>query len=128
MAIAGTIHHEMRRPADPDPVVQEIGPWFRRTWVRRTEAEIAQAGRDLASDAVRLLDPAVEIYPTPSPEGCASCHFAPPCQTLYRGEDPAPLLSAGFVARPLEGPVEGRLGGVSWSTGRGAAPPRFPDR
>jgi hypothetical protein len=122
------MYAEASEPADPLRVVQEIGPWFRRTWIRRTGPEIARAGRDLAHDAMLLVDPAVEIYPQPSPEGCGPCPFAPPCQTLYLGEDPARLLSAGYVARPLEGPVEGRLGGASWSTGRGAAPPRFSGR
>jgi hypothetical protein len=40
------------------------------------------------------------------------------------GDDPAPILAGSFRARDPEREA-GRLGGVTWSMNRGAAPPRF---
>jgi hypothetical protein len=108
-------------------VVREVGPWFRRTWIRRSRGEISQAGRQLALEAREVFNPTVAVYPSPSPSTCGNCPFAAPCLALYEGRDAEAraILDSSYRRRPDEELVEGRLGGVTWSTGRGAAPPRF---
>ena len=116
-------------PAEPKVVEHDTGPWFRRTWIRRSSAEIEQAGRQLASEARAIFDPEVAIFPSPSAQACGSCPFASPCLALYEGKEAEAeaILTSSYRTRATD-VVEGRLGGVTWSTGRGAAPPRFSGR
>jgi hypothetical protein len=116
-------------PAEPRAVEHDTGPWFRRTWIRRSPTEIGQAGRQLASEAREVLDPAVAVFPSPSEQACGSCPFASPCLALYQGNETEAeaILTSSYRTRSTA-TVEGRLGGVTWSTGRGAAPPRFSGR
>jgi len=116
-------------PAEPMAVELDTGPWFRRTWIRRAPPEIAQAGRQLASEARQILDPAVAVFPTPSQHACGNCLFAAPCLALFQGKETeaAAILTSSYRTRTVEA-IEGRLGDVTWSTGRGAAPPRFSGR
>jgi hypothetical protein len=113
-------------PAAPKVVEHDTGPWFRRTWIRRSSPEIDQAGRQLASEAREIFDPDVAVFPSPSPPACGNCPFASPCLALYEGKEAEAeaILASSYRTRSTE-VVEGRLGGVSWSTGRGAAPPHF---
>jgi hypothetical protein len=99
---------------------------FRRTRLRLTEGAIAQAGRQLAQEAADMVDPALAVYPTPAPS-CASCPFLAPCLVMQDGHDAEGRLARDFRPRPAEEPQEGRLGGASWSMGRGAMPARFAD-
>jgi hypothetical protein len=163
MAIAGTIHNELRlsaegpsvgepgsektarhprsrdfarsRAAGRDPaaagahvlqaeaVVQEGGDLFRRTWIRRTRAEVDGVGARLSAEALDMLDPELAIYPSPGPENCGPCYYRAPCLAMNEGADPAPILAAAYQQRDFDRPEEGRLGGGSWSMNRGAAPP-----
>jgi hypothetical protein len=111
----------------PARIEQESGPWFRRTLIRRSRDEIGQAGRQLAAEARQMYVPDVAVYPTPREGVCGRCPFAAPCLALYEGRETeaAAILESSYQLRPPEEPVEGRLGGVTWSTGRGAAPPKF---
>jgi len=114
-------------PALLERVVHDRGPWFRRTWIRRTRPEVHQAGHLLATEAREMFGDNVAVYPSPSESSCRRCAFAAPCLALYEGrhrEAEAVLTSSYRAARHAD-VVEGRLGGVSWSVGRGAAPPRF---
>lgn len=120
------LYAQASEPAEPERIVEDHGPWFRRTWIRRSPAEVDAAGRQLAIEARDLLDPSVPVYPNPSPSACAACPFAAPCGGLYEGRDVELALATDYRSRAPAEPVEGRLGGVTWSTGRGAAPPRFP--
>jgi hypothetical protein len=121
------LYARANEPAAPQRVVRDSGPLFRRTWIRRSRAEIAQAGRQLATEARQMFDPAVAVYPSPSGPACRRCPFAAPCLALYEGRvaEAAAILDSSYRRRPPDEPVEGRLGSVTWSTGRGAAPPRF---
>lgn len=116
-------------PAEPKIVEHDTGPWFRRTWIRRSPAEIDQAGRQLASEAREIFDPDVVVFPSPSAQACGNCPFASPCLALYEGNETEAeaILTSSYRTRSTE-VVEGRLGAVTWSTGRGAAPPRFTGR
>ena len=119
MPIAGVIHDELR----------VAGPDFRRTVVPLEPDEIAGAGRRLGRTAMAMLD-AMDLRPRPTPDWshCARCHFRRPCLAMNRGADAEPLLAAGYRIRPSGAPVEGRLGGRTWSTGRGARPNLFDRR
>ena len=117
-----------KEPARPDRVEQQAAANFRRTWVRWTRAEVAEAGRRLATDAARMMDPATGAEPNPSDENCPACVFAAPCQAVFAGQEPGAALGSGYRQRPAEKTAEGRLGGGVWGLGRGAAPPRFGGR
>jgi hypothetical protein len=108
-----------------EPVEQRVDGGFRRTWLRRSPAEVAEAGRRLGADLADMARADVSVYPEPSDEICPVCPFLGPCQALMAGDDARPILLADYRARPPEVPEEGRLGGRAWSTGRGAAPPKF---
>jgi hypothetical protein len=112
-------------PEEPDRVVRDIGPWFRRTWIRRAASEIDQAGRQLANEARHMLGANVDVGPSPSELACPHCLFAEPCRVSYEGGDAEAALANGYRSREPDELVEGRLGGMTWGTGRGAAPPRF---
>jgi hypothetical protein len=114
-----------REPAQPERIEQQVTPQFRRTWVRRGPAEIAAAGRRLAEVAAQMTARGVTVRPNPSSEICPPCAFLSPCQAMRAGRDGAALLRAGYRGRGDDKLAEGRLGGGAWSTGRGAAPPRF---
>ena len=72
-----------------------------------------------------MLDPAVDVDPTPAWSHCRVCPFRIPCVAMQRGEDAGRLLATGCERRRPEDLEEGRLGGTSWSLGRGARPRRW---
>jgi hypothetical protein len=104
-------------------VIEDGGGMFRRTRIPRSRAVLDDLGRRLAAEAREMLDPDVWLYPAPAPESCAACHFRAPCLTLNEDGDVEAVLAAAYRARPPEAPPEGRLGAVTWSMNRGAAPP-----
>jgi hypothetical protein len=106
-----------------EPVVEEGGAEFRRTWVRRSRAEMEAVGELLSAVAREMLDPGLALYPTPIPEHCSRCAYRPPCLAMTQGTDVGAILSADYQTRAPDDPEEGRLGGGSWSMNRGAAPP-----
>ena len=118
MAIAGTVHNELRLSAE-----EEGDDLFRRTWIPRSRAEVASVGDRLSAQAFDMLDPDLALYPSPSPEHCGPCLYRAPCLAMNEGNDPAPILAAAYQQRAFDRPEEGRLGGGSWSMNRGAAPP-----
>ncbi|MGH3752162.1 MAG: hypothetical protein ACRDRP_05600 [Pseudonocardiaceae bacterium] len=101
---------------------------FRRTRIRRGGAELAVAGADLAAEVSTATSADLEIYPSPAPGVCARCSYRPPCLALNQGDDATAELSKSYQLRPPEPIQEGRLGGVTWSMSRGAAPPRWPHK
>jgi hypothetical protein len=114
-----------REPDHLEAIEQHTGDGFRRTWLRRSPADVAEAGRRLSADVAQMIRPDVDVAPEPSSENCTPCLFAAPCQAQRAGRDAAPLLRSGYRTRPPDNLQEGRLGGGAWSTGRGAAPPKF---
>jgi hypothetical protein len=117
-----------REPQPLEPIEQRTGEGFRRTWLRRSPADVAGAGRRLGTDVAEMIRPDLDVSPDPSDGKCGVCSFRVPCQALYDGQDAAPILLSGYRPRPPGDLEEGRLGGGAWSTGRGAAPPRFRGR
>ena len=122
-------HRRMYVQASPppriEPIEQQTEDGYRRTWLRRSPADVAEAGRRLAADLAEMARPDVGVYPEPSDRNCPPCPFLDPCQALVDGHDAGPILRSGYRSRPPDGPEEGRLGGRAWGMGRGAAPPRF---
>lgn len=100
------------------------GP-FRRTQIRRTRAELAAFGARLALEAADMTDPALPLYPNPGPVNCAVCAYRAPCIAVNEGTGAEEVVAASYMVRPAAPVAEGRLGGSTWSSGRGAAPPRF---
>jgi hypothetical protein len=114
-----------REPDEFERIEQQSSAQFRRTWVRRDPAEVAEAGRGLAEAAAQMTAAKAGVEPSPSPAICPSCAYLAPCQAMMAGRAVAPLLRSGYRERATEKLDEGRLGGAAWSTGRGAAPLRF---
>ena len=116
--VAGVAINEVR--------LEDVDEPFRRTVLPMSPAELALAARQLGREALDMLDAGLLPYPNPTPDGCGACGFRAPCLAMRRGDDPRPLLAAGYGRRPDPVPAEeGRLGGRTWGFGRGARPPRF---
>ncbi len=114
-----------REPSQHERIEQHVAAGFRRTLVRRSRGEAAEAGRKLAADAALMADPGVTPEPSPSAENCSACAYVAPCQALFAGQEAVPSRLSGYRRRPAHQLVEGRLGGGAWGLNRGAAPPRF---
>jgi hypothetical protein len=122
------MYAQAREPRRVEPIEQLDQDGFRRTWLRRRPADVAEAGRRLGADVAEMIRPGLAVYPEPSDDNCPPCPFFDPCQAMRAGHDASPLLQAGYHKRPPAPPEEGRLGGRAWGLGRGAAPPRFRPR
>jgi hypothetical protein len=122
------MYAQAREPQRVEPLKQLETDGLRRTWLRRDLADVKQAGRRLGADVAEMIREDLEIYPEPSDDKCPPCPYLAPCQALMNGIDAEPILLTGYRKRPPEPPAEGRLGGRTWSLGRGAAPPKFPGR
>jgi hypothetical protein len=110
---------------EPEEVVlEEGGGMFRRTRIPRSRAELDALATRLSLEAQDMVDPALVLYPTPAVSHCSACQYRAPCLAMNEAGDVDAVLSAGYRTRPPEVPEEGRLGGVTWSMNRGAAPPR----
>jgi hypothetical protein len=109
--------------AEPEAEVEQTEA-FRRVRLPRARAELSGFGQRLAAQVRQMVDPGLVCYPTPASRRCARCAFRAPCLTMNAGADPARLLADGYRPRSHD-PVPGQLGGGTWSTGRGAAPPTF---
>jgi hypothetical protein len=137
MRIAGVIYNELRLdsladfgfdddPREPVPgVVQETTSFACRTRVSRTGQELRAHRTQMTIEGLAMSDPAVAIYPHPTPANCGACDYVAPCLAMSTGTDPTEILASAYRRRPAEELQEGRLGGVTWSIGRGAAPPKF---
>lgn len=101
-----------RQPVSPDP--EEIAmrsvevdrvdlrsgtDGLRRSVVRRSRESIAAAGRRVAIDVARMIDPDVDVAPSPSPERCPSCAFLAPCTSMQAGRDAEFTLLTEFRRR-----------------------------
>ena len=104
-------------------VVEEGGGMFRRTRIPRRGAELEEMGRRVALEALDMVDSVLAVYPTPAVEHCSRCAYRPPCLAMNEGANADAVIAAVYRPRPEEEPEEGRLGGVTWSMNRGAAPP-----
>ncbi len=110
----GVIHDEVR-----------VAPLaVRRTAVDLAPGEAERAGARLGRAVMDMLGPTGPLDPNPDWAHCRLCPFRTPCVAMNRGED-AEVLLAGYRHRSRPRPEEGRLGGGSWSVGRGARPPTF---
>jgi hypothetical protein len=115
MRVSGTQYTELR--------VEPIA--FRRSVVTRSRPELEGAARRLGLEARAMTTTPERVEPTPSWAHCRACAFRAPCIAMNRGDDAADLLARDYRLRPPDALEEGRLGGVSWGLGRGAAPPKF---
>ncbi|MFY9805679.1 MAG: hypothetical protein WAK86_00240, partial [Pseudonocardiaceae bacterium] len=75
---------------------------FRRTLIRRGEAELAAAGADLAAEVSAATRPDLPVYPSPEPGVCALCSYRAPCLMLNQGDDASGELSKSYRHRPPE--------------------------
>jgi hypothetical protein len=113
-----------REPERLEPIEQRVADGFRRTWLRRRPADVAEAGRQLGTDVMEMTRQGLRVYPSPSGTNCPACPYLDPCLAVSAGKDAEPLLLSAYRKRPPESLEEGRLGGGAWGMGRGAAPPR----
>lgn len=99
--------------------------YFRRTQIPRSRAELANAGKQLALEALDMTNPELSLYPNPSRENCGHCPYRKPCIAINDGSVPGPILKSWYRKRGDEQIEQGRLGGSTWSIDRGAMPPKF---
>ena len=123
--VAGVLFTEIRRgrPAGADGAGTGTAPEFRRTRVRKQPKELRQLRRQAAAELVAMLDPAVVLYPTPTPANCGACAFKAPCLAMSAGDDPEPILAGGYrTAVPFTIPLPERTGSlgpqrvIGWKT------------
>lgn len=106
-------------PDDAHPIEIQETPGIRRVWIRRHPHDRDVVAAGLAADLAQMIDPATQTPPNPSPTRCARCAFLRPCLEVGEGRPAREALATGYRPRPSVPPR------VTWSTGRGAAPPRF---
>jgi hypothetical protein len=106
-------------------ITREGNDVFRRTRVSRGAVELERVRRNLGLEARDMTSAGLSVYPAPSWDVCSECLYRPPCMALNTGRDAGSVLDASYRPRPPAEVAEGRLGGVTWSIGRGAAPPKF---
>jgi hypothetical protein len=107
---------------------QQEGP-FRRTVVPRSPRELDALRAQMADEVIELSDPAVRLYPTPSPTNCRACTFRAPCLVVSEGNEPDVVLASSYRNRPpAEEGVAPRIGSETWSQNRGAAPMGWQER
>jgi hypothetical protein len=117
MKMAGVIYNDLC--ATPS------APAFARTPMPRSRDDVEGAGRRLGLVASEMAHPDLVLYPSPEVGHCSSCAFRAPCTAINEGLAAEAHLERAYQVRPKEDPQEGRLGGSTWSMGRGAAPPKF---
>jgi hypothetical protein len=125
-AQARASHRRMYATSDFRPtevVTEEGGESFRRTYTPRSRAEIERFGDRVAGEALEISAADVALYPNPDPVNCGRCDYRAPCMAMNEGRDAGAVLTARYRPRSEDLPVEGRLGGSTWSMNRGAAPP-----
>lgn len=153
MKVAGVIYAEVQRRGaaarllEPDPApaapaehrriaaeasmvpegvyTRELRGAFRRTRVPLSREELVRRRDQLAYESLDMVAENVRVYPNPTPDHCGPCPFRGPCLAPTVGHDRNDVLRRSYRARDPEAVVEGRLGGVTWAMGRGAAPPVF---
>ena len=96
MRIEGMVYNELRVAPEPDLAHCQL---FRRTWIPRTRVEIEPVGRQLALEAMDMIDPRVRIYPNASDDHCAGCAYRTPCLAMVAGLDPTPVLESRYRRR-----------------------------
>jgi len=113
-AITGVLYNELRTDGS-----------FRRTPVRRDVLELERVRQKLGAEARDMTGAGIAVYPSPSWTVCSGCAYRPPCIALDTGVTADEVMTTSYRQRAPEEEQVGRLGGVTWSTGRGAAPPQF---
>lgn len=106
-------------------ITREGNDVFRRTRVSRGLVEMERVRHNLSLEARDMTGAGLAVYPSPSWDVCSTCRFRPPCIALNTGVDAEAVLAGGYRHRPPVEEREGRLGGITWSMGRGARPPKF---
>jgi ATP-dependent helicase/DNAse subunit B len=71
--------------------------FFRRIEVRKTAEELEYVEQQIYKEAKAMIDPNVDIYPTPSYFGCRFCSYKAPCEETMRGGNPQATLAMTFM-------------------------------
>jgi hypothetical protein len=126
MKIAGTIHNELLAapptggsaaagalhdsPPYGSTLIKRQGTArFRRTTIRRTRSSYEAAAVQLSDELRVMTGPELRVYPSPETVRCRPCEYRAPCVALATGDDPQPVLAAGYRRRPKDDQT-GRLG------------------
>lgn len=80
--------------------LKENVPYFVRERLRPSGHALQIQWENLHKVAREMLDPHVPIYPNTFGWQCKSCIFREPCQAVWRGLDPWPLLQTDYRVRP----------------------------
>ena len=111
---------------EPDQVIKQQGnDLFRRTQVPRGRKELKNIGKQLALEALDMINPEVRLYPNPTRENCAACDYVAPCVAMNESSGASAILESLYRKRDERETEEGRIGGSNWSVVRGAIPPNI---
>lgn len=73
--------------------------FYKRHTITRNTYELQEAGRNIASEAREITNPALGIYPSSGRYSCGFCAFKEPCLAKNRGEDYMYTLESLFEKR-----------------------------
>lgn len=80
--------------------LKETGPrYYSRKQVVRSEAELRNAGWNIAMEAMEMIRPNLPIYPSPGRFACSFCAFRQPCIATNRDEDVEYLFASSYDVR-----------------------------
>jgi hypothetical protein len=96
MRIEGMVYNQLRAAPGIDLPQSQL---FRRTRIPRNRVEIDPVGRQLALEALDMIDPQVRIYPNASDDHCPACAYRKPCLAMVAGLDPTPVLESVYRSR-----------------------------
>ena len=78
---------------------EKPNPFFRRVQIHRNKHSLEFIGRNIYMEASEMLDPDINIYPSPSYFNCNNCRFREPCIAQQNGYDHQFILDELFVDR-----------------------------
>jgi hypothetical protein len=111
---------------EPDQMIKQQGnDRFRRTQIPRGRKELKNIGKQLALEALDMINPEIRLYPNPSKENCAACDYVAPCIGMNEFGSASAILESLYRKRDERETEEGRIGGSTWSVDRGAIPPNI---
>jgi hypothetical protein len=77
------------------------GPKFHKRWqIVKSETQLENIGRNIALEALDILDPNKRIYPNAGRFSCKFCAFRQPCLGKFAGEDYEYTLQTLFRQEP----------------------------
>lgn len=75
----------------------EATQYHQRFIIQKTDRELHEIGKNIALEAIEMVDPNLRIYPSVGRFTCGNCAFRQPCLGTFMGEDIDYLLESEFI-------------------------------